>query len=209
MGYTPCPEDGAFRSMMTLYLRVIRSLAMIDPLHNNHRGATETLVAACRSRLDAPSGHTTIGIDECVYRRAVLEAVRALLDPQFLTGAFPMWQENRKLDSGETINGITDQGTRLPGDSWPDDHVAAFAIGYLYSHRRVIVLTADRAGNLDGLRPLLHRNVAPVLNRDLSHGRSLIVLLQRPKTTIEGYATRLRELVPQLTLEPGFNEIKV
>jgi hypothetical protein len=45
-------------------------------LQNNHRGATETMVAYVRlSQPDGPSGHTAIGIDECAYQGPVLEAV--------------------------------------------------------------------------------------------------------------------------------------
>ena len=66
-----------------------------------------------------------------------------------------MWQELRKLESGELVYGVTDAGEREDGDSFPDDDVAAMAIASLYSHRRLIVLTADGDGNLDGLPYLL------------------------------------------------------
>lgn len=193
---------------------------MSTRLRNNHRAAIDKLVAlAPTSQAYGEELRTVLGIDECVTQRPIQTAIRQLLRSDEILMAVPMWQERRRLATGEIISAVGspgigqvhefDWGTRIPGDSWPDDQVVAMALAYLYTYRRVIILSANRRGDRGGLRNLLHQEVKPALNRDLAHGLSLVLLLQRPKTSVAAYAHNLTQLVPQLGFTPGFREVKV
>jgi hypothetical protein len=189
-------------------------------LHNDHRGATEALIAhVAGTQPGGPLGGTVVGVDECVAQEPVQRAVHRLIVNGVVDMTFPLWTELRQRANGEIFAGMGapgdgvvdghDWGRRLRGDSYPDDHVAAIAIAYLYHQRRVVVLTANRRGDRGGLRQLFRQEVAPVLNENSVHGRSLVLLLQRPRTTIQGYADRVLILLPAMDSPIGFQELIV
>lgn len=193
---------------------------MTSGLSNKHQEATETLVAlAYFSKAYGNSRRTVIGVDECVAQAPVAEVVKELVGTGLATMAFPMWQERRVQADGTVISTVGtpssdsastfDGGNALLVTVGLTIRLSPWQIAYLYSYRRVIILSANRMGDRTGLRSLLRNEVAPVLNRDTSHGLSLQLLLQVPRTSASGYATRLRQLIPALPVSLGFAEIRV
>jgi hypothetical protein len=128
----------------------------------------------------------------------------------------PFWYELRVTGSGESINvgggaprGVHDGfdwGYRRLGDSWSDWQVVQMAVAHLSTARRVILLSADRHGDREGLKTILNREIRPLLNRDLSHGLSLVLLLQRPRTRTEGYVKGVEAYLRRAPFEPGFQQ---
>lgn len=188
-------------------------------LINKHGPGTEDLVAlAPLSRAYSPTLRTVLGVDESVAASPVWDIAGRLVATGRVFLVRPLWHERWQRASGEIslVVGAPGRGVddfdwddRLPGDSWPDDEVVATAIVNLYWYRRVIILSADRAGDHHGLGSLLHKHVAPVLNRNVSHGLSLLLLLQRRKTNIEGYARRVYEYLSDAPFVPGFSAIEI
>lgn len=162
---------------------------------------------------------TVLGVDECVAGPPIAAAVRQLLENGEIFMAVPLWQALRRQATGEIIRAAgapgtgqvhgVDWGARVPGDNWPDDQLVAMALGYLRSYRRVIMLSADRRGDRGGLRHLLNQEVGPVLHRDPAHRPSRVLLLQRPKTTIDTCASKVVEFVPRPGFAPGFHEVEM
>ena len=76
----------------------------------------------------------------------------------------------------------------------------------LYYYRRVIVLSADRHKNPDGLRSSLHRDVGPILNEDRAHGLCLVLILKQPNTVMADYAAWVDAYLRFGTILPGYRE---
>lgn len=187
----------------------------MSALLNKHGPGTESLVAlAPLSRAYGPTRRTLLGVDESVAQPPVADAVQRLVGAGQVFAALPLWYEQRQRDNGEIFTshgapggGVVhgrDWGKRVPGDSWSDDQVVATAVCYLYRYRRVIILTADRRRDHEGLGAILRRDVAPVLNRDRSHGLSLVLLVKHRRATIEAYARRAVKYVCMEPFTPGF-----
>ena len=180
----------------------------------------ERLVAlAPHSLAYGPVCRTVVGVDECVASSETQAALAELVRAEAIAMAFPLWQERQARQDGTVVNAVgasrppsgepsaLDAERRLSGDSWPDDQVVALAIGYLYSYRQVVLLSANRAGDARGLKALLHGDVKPVLNRDTDHALSMVLLLQRPRTSSSGYASRVRGFIENMSFTPGFAEV--
>jgi hypothetical protein len=169
-----------------------------------------------------PTGRQQIivGVDECMAGQAVEDALRPLVAAGIIDQAMSLWWEVRTSASGEMISthggapvGLSslgvDFGHRRPGDRCSDAEVASFAVAELYSECCLVLLTENRRDGPDGLRPILHREVGPLLNADTRHGRSLIVLLRMPRTPLPIYIGRAVAYLRAGAFPLGFAELKI
>jgi hypothetical protein len=184
-----------------------------------------TIRAACEHVVSLAPGsqaygltlRTAIGVDENLFHAALAPFLRrCLLDIPEVFEVGMLWNERRDTASGEKLlvrggspTGLTeghDWGKRPEGDSWPDADVVQHVLAWLIWYRRVIVLSADRRWNTDGVRALLNRQVGEVLNRDTSHGLSLTLLLRQPNTTVDSFGRGVEEHLRREPFAPGFRE---
>ena len=130
-----------------------------------------------------------------------------------------LWNERRDTATGEKLlvgggspTGLSegqDWGKRLEGDSWPDADVVQHVLAWLIWYRRVIVLSADRRLNPDGVRALLNIQVGEVVNRDTSHGLSLTLLLKQPNSTVGDFGRGVEEHLRREPFIAGFREHRI
>jgi hypothetical protein len=186
---------------------------------SNIQPFAKKVLAHAKSNPQEADQRVVVGIDECVATKPIKTTLNKLLIEDVIGLSRSFWQEIRKTQDGEIVSSMAeipsgvhngfDAGVRILGDSWPDFRVVEFALAHLYSYRTVIVLSANRRGDQFGLRSILHRGVGPLMNTELSHGRMLTVLLQRPKTTSTGYASRVEVYLRNLKFKPGFGEVVI
>jgi hypothetical protein len=182
------------------------------------RAACERVVSlAPDSQAYGPTLRTAIGVDENLFHAALAPFLRrCLLDIPEIFEVGMLWHERRDNATGEKLlvrggspTGLSegqDWGKRPKGDSWPDADVVQSVLTWLIWYRRVIVLSADRRLNPDGVRALLNRQVGEVLNRDTSHGLSLTLLLKQPHTTVDVFGREVEEHLRREPFTPGFRE---
>jgi len=185
------------------------------------RAACEHVVSlAAGSQAYGPILRTAIGVDENLFHAALAPFLRrCLLDIPEVFEVGMLWNERRETATGEKLpvgggspTGLSegqDWGRRSEGDSWPDADVVQHVLGWLIWYRRVIVLSADRRLNPDGVRALLNRQVGKVLNRDTSHGLSLTLLLKQPNTTVDGFGRGVEDYLRREPFTPGFGERRI
>lgn len=190
-----------------------------DPL--TIRAACERVVSlAPGSQAYGPTLRTAIGVDENLFHAALAPFLRrCLLDIPDVFQIGMLWNERRDTATGEKLlvgggspTGLSegqDWGKRPEGDSWSDADVVQHVLTWLILYRRVIVLSADRRLNPDGVRALLNRQVGEVLNRDTSHGLSLTLLLKQPHTTVDVFGRGMEEHLRREPFTPGFREQRI
>lgn len=185
------------------------------------RAACEHVVSlAPGSQAYGPTLRTAIGVDENLFHAALAPFLRRCLrDIPEVFEIGMLWNERRGAATGEKLlvrggsptglsNG-TDWGRRPEGDTWPDADVVQHVLMWLIWYRRVIVLSADRRRNPDGVRTLLNRQVGDVLNRDTSHGLSLTLLLKQPNTTVGDFGRGVEDYLRREPFTAGFREHRI
>jgi len=171
-------------------------------------------IAALPSAGDSAWWPPIVCYDECAADRRLKAMLHRRARDATVHGITPLWWETRLDQAGQDLQvwggapagrkGDLDFGVRISGDSWPDVNVVDVILSNLAGFPSVVVLTADRGKQPDGLLPLLSQYVAPTLNADLSHGRSLVVLPKRPKTSIDRYVRYVDGFLNTRQLPIGF-----
>src|ERR1051326_4569296 len=166
----------------------------------NNGALVETLINDARTS-PPPDDRIVVGVDECLNDRRLLTMLGSLVRDNVIGMSRSLWCERRILDNGSILiagGGAAtghrygmDWGRRVRGDSWPDSGVVGFSVATLFSYRVFVILSANRRGDPTGLTKILCKEVAPLLNADLSHGRVLALLLKKHATTTETYARRI------------------
>ncbi|HEY9510146.1 MAG TPA: hypothetical protein VIV82_09825 [Verrucomicrobiae bacterium] len=186
----------------------------------NHRNACQKLAElVANSSADVHRKRIAVGVDECVNHISVWSVLKQLLISEQIFLSTALWQEARILNTGERIraSGGTptgdfhhfDLGFRPASDSFSDCRVVNQALALLLIYQNVVILSANTSNDIDGLRRILHRDVAPVLNATTSHGSSLRLLLKRPKTRLLAYACCVGNHLASEAGDIGFHEIKL
>ena len=134
----------------------------------SHRAAAERIVELAKTS-ESLESRTVVGVDENLRHPELYPVLRALVsEVPFVIGTDTLWHEQRQTSEGKRLLagggspvGVVkghDWGKPIPGLSWPDARVVEHALATLYSYPRVVVLSADRRKNRDGLRSILYRD---------------------------------------------------
>ena len=177
------------------------------------------LLNGLRATTEKPTNDVAVGVDESLPLAPINDCLRPLVSSGTVGTVFALWFESRVRANGEifTAGGGSPFGHRFGLDSgkrrslwsWPDSRVVQHAIAYLYSYKTVVILTADRAGNVGGLRPIVHQIIRKPFDEHLSGRNNLIILLKRPRSSAAGYAKRVANHLMAGCHPRGFSEFRL
>ena len=162
-----------------------------------------------RARASTPVLPPYVCVDQSLGSQAVQHACGAALSAGWISGAGPVWAAELVQADGEPI--LSAGSTAVPGAahvkgrSWPDLFVVKWLTTHWHAHDRLVLLTADRRGNAQGLGRLLHEGVRPVLELPEFSRLGLTVFRKdhRKRATIEEYCVALLERL-KTPLAAGF-----
>jgi hypothetical protein len=175
------------------------------------RAAAEKLIAG-----PAVRGYwrPRVGYDECVASKALRAMLRRHERDGTIQGLTPLWSERRVTGAGGDLlayggapsgrRGDLEYGRRVPGDSWSDADVIGSILANLFAYPPLVVLTADWGRRPDGRPALLRECVKPALNATTGHGRTLVLLFKRPKTSMKKYVASVDGLLMGRQFAPGY-----
>ncbi len=153
----------------------------------------------------------SLGVDEGLNSSKYVEPLlRRLVATRTVSGSKGLWQERRVRRSGETYTSqggarFEDDCGAVRGYSWPDEQVVSSMVFEFLFHDRLCLLTANTKRDRDGLRQILQAEVAPVLREEQQQRLGLLVLCQRPGTTLESYCQAVAQrLFHGPPIEAGF-----
>jgi|GEM_PF-1188166 len=190
---------------------------------SEHEGDIGTFLRTMtRGSVDQRSSKPFIGIDECFNRREIDELTTRLLRRGHIDSSGPLWFQTRVKDGvpiGTFMGGVDRDsafrdsnfhpsgiGVPLKYDSWSDLRVVQFLVAHFTSYDQLVLLSENIRNDVDGLRNILNKVVAPAL-LDRDDGPHLTALFKKGKTHIDNYARAVETFVERGAFETGYNEV--
>jgi hypothetical protein len=188
-----------------------------------HQGNIGTFLRTMtRGPVDQRRSKPFVGIDECLNRREIDELTTRLLRRDHIDSSGPLWFQTRARDgvpTGTFMGGVdrdsafrgpnslvSDIGVPLKHDSWSDFRVVHSLVANFTSYDQLVLLSENIRNDVDGLRSILNKVVAPaLLGRD--DGPRLTAIFKKGKTHIDDYARAVETFVEQGAFETGYNEV--
>jgi hypothetical protein len=163
-----------------------------------------------------------VGIDECLNRTEIDRLTTRLLRSGRIDSSGPLWFQTRVNDGipiGSFMGGVDrdsafrrensllpDIGVPLKHDTWSDFRVVQFLVAHFHSYDRLVLLSENIKKDINGLRTILNKIVAPAL-ADREDRPSLTALFKKGKTNINAYTQSVEEFFGQGEFELGYSEL--
>lgn len=166
-------------------------------------------------RIPSRNGPPALGVDEGLNdKKYVWPLVKSLQSNRIVDHGVALWHKQQQLKKGKIYKpadsfrppwAIPELWEDVRGASCHDENIVSSLVYYFTAHDRLCLLTTNTKNDKGGLRWILEREVQPAIAVTFPDRIGLLVLFQKPGSTLEQYCTAVESYLTQKGVGPGYN----